>query len=185
MKCQGVQCRYIAYIILHRGIWMCMLWHLMQVLWWLMTGNDHEFVLYTIFHNPHRWNSLKRCFFIDIVCCCTATIHTYITLKSTEWFCFGSQMSWKCCSPISTSFRLILWTIGVFKVRDAVVFGRVLLHVKASKQTHLEKMSIFNIEKLTNLGFADSYFCLFLMVEILQRHGWEFLSKRSKGWLQF
>lgn len=31
------------------------------------------------------------------------------------------------------------------KVRDALVFGRVLLHVKASKQTHLEKMSIFDM----------------------------------------
>ncbi len=28
-----------------------------------------------------------------------------------------------------------------WKVRDAVVFGRVLLHVKASKKKHLEKMS--------------------------------------------
>ena len=71
--------------------------------------------------------------------------NSYITLKSTEWFYFGSQMSWKWCLPISTSFKLILWTIGVFKVRDAVVFGRVLLHVKASKQTHLEKMSIVNM----------------------------------------
>lgn len=46
--------------------------------------------------------------------------NSYIALKSTEWFYFGSQMSWKCCLPISTSFKLILWTIGIFTRYNSV-----------------------------------------------------------------
>lgn len=103
---------------LHRGLWRYMLWYLIDSScdgWWLGMIMNLYYTQYSIIPiDETKWMFLH--WHLLLLHC----NNSYITLKSTEWFYFGSQMSWKCCLPISTSFKLILWTSGIFRRYNSV-----------------------------------------------------------------